>query len=120
MPCNEVRMVDPQTGVATIEAFVAIDYSLDCGLGTHSTMVALAYVMFVLVPIGFPAFIFWFFRAKWRDGELWIPASRSQEGAVFDDALHRSKGPTSEKIHSLHQRLHFLFQEMNHGKTCPE
>merc|ERR1719502_1721764 len=96
MPCNDVTMVDPATNATVIKSYVAIDYNLDCDLGKHTLMRGLAWIMFFLVPIFYPLWIWYKFRQHWKNGQLWMPCTESTEDAVFDSDVNRRYIPNAE------------------------
>lgn len=77
-PCNVVY----SAGVP--ESYLTLDYRLDCSTAERQLYKVLAAVMFVLVPLGYPAGIFCYFYQKQRNGQLWVHATANQLGAVYD------------------------------------
>ena len=52
-PCNVVWGADPSDPLA-VHRFVAMDMTLDCDTAANTLMRLLAWIMLVVVPIGFP------------------------------------------------------------------
>ena len=54
-------------------------------------MRALAWIMFVLVPLGFPGGIAVYFRWKEKNGHLWRPATATQVGSRAASPVQRKR-----------------------------
>ena len=76
--------------------YLRADYGVLCDAPKHKALRGLAWMVFGVVPIGFPCVLLQQFYLLHRQGRLWTEVNESTRGAVRDDATGNHYVPNAE------------------------
>ena len=76
--CNPVAL----DGGPVVE-YLMSDYSIACSDDKHQRMKVLAWMVFMLVPLGFPLGLLYVFHKQSKLGTLYLVVPKGTPGAIF-------------------------------------